>query len=225
MVVLDIIKSYVERIDKPIVIVGTDGAQGSGKSFFQRELQDTLGAFVIETDDFLPARDQRGFITPTFFEEHESYRRFYDFQRMAGVFSRLLHGEQFTIERLYNRDDHGRCTKSFNYKGQRVIILGGPFIYQPELPAPDFGILLCVDEEERWENVAKRTLGLGCRPLEEQKQIFDGSENWYRYYYDRFNPKYDVLVDNTQFDDRWIKEDRIAYPSLRDEAYEHFKKE
>jgi uridine kinase len=217
--VFDTIRGYVG--DKRLTIIGTDGAQGSGKSWFQQELQQALQAFVIETDDFLPPRDKREFITPTFFEEHESYRRFYDFRRMGEVFAQLRRGDPMTIEGLYNRNDDGRCTKTLEYKGERIIILGGPFIYQPELPEPDFSILLCVDEEYRWQNVATRTLGLNCRPLEQQKAIFDGSENWYRYYYGRFNPKYALLIDNTHFDNRWVKEDRIANPHLRDQAYEY----
>jgi uridine kinase len=114
--------------------IGIDGNSGAGKTTFAKGLAVKLDGFVIPADLF-HRQERKNWSLKTDINDFE------DFDKLNHVLGRLLKGEEFTLNNLYNHVD-GTYSRSFHFEPKKVLIVEGLCVMRLNL---DFKIFLHVD--------------------------------------------------------------------------------
>jgi len=114
--------------------IGIDGNSGAGKTNLAKELASKIDGFVIPVDLF-HKQERKHWSLKTDINDFE------DFEKLNKVIKRLLKGESFTLDKLYNHVD-GTYTRSFHFEPKKFLIIEGLCVMRLDL---DFKIFLHVD--------------------------------------------------------------------------------
>jgi uridine kinase len=120
--------------DKNPRTIGIDGNSGAGKTTLAQSLASALCGTVIPFDLF-HKQERR------FWDLNTDMNDFGDTEKLSGVIARLLNGESFGIDKLYNHTD-GTFSRSFHFEPKPVLIVEGLCVMKLPL---DFKIFLHVD--------------------------------------------------------------------------------
>jgi len=208
-------KYILPRIGSKNVLIGIDGGQGAGKTYFIAEIQKAFKALsvvqeraiiVLETDDFLIERSKREHLSADFFNDISNLGALFDFSKAAEILrlSASLHTTQYLLTRLYNTET-GKCdcSRLLSFKEQNIVLVGGPYLLESSYPVFDLRVFLDVDEERRLYNTLERNEGRS-RSAASQRSLFQNFEKFYKPYFDARMCEYDVIIDNTDFHARKI---------------------
>ena len=198
-------KYILPRIGSKNVLIGIDGGQGAGKTYFIAEIQKAFKALsvvqeraiiVLETDDFLIERSKREHLSADFFNDISNLGALFDFSKAAEIL-RLSAS-------LYNTET-GKCdcSRLLSFKEQNIVLVGGPYLLESSYPVFDLRVFLDVDEERRLYNTLERNEGRS-RSAASQRSLFQNFEKFYKPYFDARMCEYDVIIDNTDFHARKI---------------------
>ncbi len=188
-----------------IEFIGLDGGQGSGKTTYSYslipELQKRTSSPILylETDDFLTEREWREPLPETFFEVPANRRKLWDFERMGHVLVKLQETEEHSLEinELYNRASGKRDrTISFEVHDDSIMLVGGPYLLEPEFQGL-FSRLLFLDvpEETRLERVIGRNVAEG-KSEARAREVFGKFEHFYHAYWADKLDAYDEVIRN-----------------------------
>jgi uridine kinase len=207
------VSSLRER-SKRVVLVGIDGADGSGKSFFARELSDALDGIglksaILSIDDFhnkKAVRYKKGKNSPLgFFEDSHNLEAL-----VSDLLKPVKNGESIVLRKLFDceSDSEARCI--LKVSSLDVVIFEGLFLHRDELVEYwDYTVFL---ETDFTTSVARGNAryGLNPDPNHESNARYVIGNKIYR---DRCDPKLkaDIVVDNNELDSATIISNKYGF--------------
>ena len=210
--IFNIIIEKIEEKERDNVVIGIDGGQGSGKSTFTEELQNYLRSILhrnsvhLETDDFLIERAKRKNLSLDFFTSLSNLNYFFDFDRMSKIIKKFQTSKNkiIVLNNLYNTKTGRRDRiKRYRFVDKNIIIVGGPYLLSPSFPQFDLKIFIHAERQTRLRNTLKRTLNKQ-RSIKSQTRLFNNFELFYIPYFSRRLFDYDLIVNNTDFENKKI---------------------
>lgn len=203
------IKNFISSLDQDSILIGVDGKQGSGKSYFLDILKNKLHNYhdynmiVVEADDFLIERGKREKLSGSSLTNIDTVNYIFEYDSMSKTIKQLLDTRDQTIRLsgMYNHET-GKKDRDIVYelKNKNLVVVGGPFLLSSQLPRFDLKIFIEADHNCRLKNSLLRAKNRG-RSINSQKEVFEKFEEIYQQYFQNKIPQYDMIIDNNDFDD------------------------
>ena len=160
---MDILQILREK--KPRTI-GVDGNSGAGKTTLAKGIATALNAQIIPVDFFHKHERKNWHLLP-------DMNDFEDLEKLNGVINRLLAGESFTMDGLYEYVS-GAHNKSFHFEAKPVLVIEGLCVSRLPL---DYKIFVDVDTTVAHDRAKQRDLverGLTEEQWAVKQRLFHG---------------------------------------------------
>ena len=202
-----------------IFCIGVDGPTASGKTIFANLLSDKIktlcinkSVIIVPLDHLLIERKFRTTSLQKILEanlkfEHEAelhmdFHKIHDFvENIKDIKSNVSFNKKIVINKLYSREDDGKCsaTIDLNLDIKTILIFEGHYTIRPELwPILDNNFIILANRE----NLIKRKIDRvsNYRDITLVKKYFDYiDEPSYLSNYSRFANDESIIIDNTNF--------------------------
>lgn len=180
---MDLLKLLREKRPRTI---GIDGNSGAGKTTVAKGIADALGGQIIPSDFFHKWERKDWHRLPDMDD-------FEDLEKLNAVLRRLLAGESFTMDGLYEYVS-GTHTRSFHFHASPMLIIEGLCVSRLPL---DFKIFLDVDPAVAHDRAKKRDIverGLTEGDWAVKERLFHGA---YHKIVPELKAKSHLVIDTT----------------------------
>jgi uridine kinase len=178
-----------ETEDHHPVMVAIDGHSAAGKSTFAQRLAESVGAAIVNGDDFYRVMEpgDRTRLGPA-----QGADLYYDWERMRDQALRPLHEGRAARYRPYDWEHNTLMSRTISITPQPVVIAEGLFVARPELDSiNDLTVLVVTDPQLRRRRQVDR-----ADASQAWLERWDAAERWY-YAHIRPPETFDVVIDGT----------------------------